>query len=97
MNKLSISRFGAALTSFTVITYVLCFAWHALLRSSPFADRVFASVFPGFTWSGTGFLIGLGWSVVYSIYTALVFGGLYNLFARTNLQFHSRGTHQTTR
>lgn len=66
---------------FGAITYGLCFGWHSLARS-PFTDSAFAAAFPGFSWSYIGFVTGLGWSIVYSFYAAVVFVPAYNLCCR---------------
>lgn len=94
MNGLSITRLAAALAVFGVITYAVCFIWHALAHTS-FTDSAFTAAFPGFTWSLTGFLIGLGWTIVYSVYTAVVFVPAYNLLARVTGEPRTR-PHQTT-
>lgn len=81
MNRLSITRVGAALAALGAITYGLCFLWHWLARS-PFTDSAFAAAFHGFSWSYIGFVTGLGWSLVYSFYVAVVFVPIYNLCCR---------------
>ena len=81
MNRLSITRVGAALAVFAAITYLVCFVWHAMTHSS-FTDSAFAAAFPGFSWSYIGFFTGLGWSLVYSFYAAIVFVVAYNLCCR---------------
>ena len=66
---------------FSAVTYALLYFWHSLARS-PFADEAFAVMFPGFRWSYVGFLTGLGWSIVYSVYIAVVYVPIYNLCCR---------------
>ena len=92
MHRLSITRVGAALVVFGAITYALCFIWHALAHSS-FTDSAFAAAFPGFSWSVTGFLTGLGWSIVYSFYTAVVYVAAYNLCCRAIPERRSATAH----
>lgn len=94
MNRLSITRVSAALAVFAVITYVVCFIWHALAHSS-FADSAFAAAFPGFSWSAVGFLTGLGWSIVYSVYAGVVFVVAYNLCCRAIPEHRTRTEHQS--
>jgi hypothetical protein len=91
MNKyrLSVTRVASALMVFAAITYVVCFAWHALARSS-FTDSAFAAAFPGFSWSAIGFVTGLGWSIVYSVYIAVVFVPVYNLCCRVRAETGER-------
>lgn len=81
MKKLSITRVAAALMVFSAVTYAVLYLWHSLARSS-FADEAFAVMFPGFRWSYIGFLTGLGWSIVYSVYIAVVYVPIYNLCCR---------------
>lgn len=81
MAKLSITRVTAALMVFSTVTYALLYFWHSLARSS-FADDAFAVMFPGFGWSYIGFLTGLGWAIVYSVYIAIVYVPIYNLCCR---------------
>lgn len=95
MNRLSITRVSAALTVFGVITYALCYLWHVLAHTA-FSDSAFTAAFPGFSWSTVGFVIGLGWTVLYSVYTGVLIGGAYNLFGRAAVE-HRTQPHQTTR
>uniref|UniRef100_A0A5Q5BH20 Uncharacterized protein n=2 Tax=unclassified Mycobacterium TaxID=2642494 RepID=A0A5Q5BH20_MYCSS len=79
--RLSVTRVASSLMVFAGITYAACYLWHALARS-PFTDSVFAAAFPGFSWSVVGFVTGLGWSLLYSAYVAVVFVPIYNLCCR---------------
>jgi hypothetical protein len=83
--RLSVARVASALMVFAVITYAVCYLWHALARSS-FTDSVFAAAFPGFSWTVVGFVTGLGWSIVYSVYVAVVFVPVYNLCCRVRAE-----------
>lgn len=79
--RLDLIRVASSLMVFAAITYTVCYAWHGLARSS-FTDSFFAAAFPGFSWSVIGFVTGLGWSLVYSAYVAVVFVPVYNLCCR---------------
>jgi hypothetical protein len=79
---------------FGVITYALCYLWNVLAHTA-FTDGAFTAAFPGFSWSTVGFAIGLGWTVMYSVYTGILFSGAYNLFGRTAVEPRTR-PHQTT-
>lgn len=92
MNRLSVTRVSSALAVFGVITYAVCFIWHALAHTS-FTDSAFVVAFPGFSWSVTGFLTGLGWSIVYSVYTGVVFVVAYNLCCRVTVDRRTRAEH----
>ena len=73
---------GAGLGSFLSLTFVLCVLfdlWFPALAMNP----VWAPLLPGFTWiSWTSFLLGLVEAFAYGWYIALVFGPLYNFFAK---------------
>lgn len=74
---------GWALSSFAVITYVLCIALGIVIPDWEM-HRPWLQFFPGFEWlTAKGFLIGLVEAFLYGWYTALVFGPLYNFFSAT--------------
>jgi hypothetical protein len=75
-------RFGLSLSLFFAITFVLCVLF-GLLVSERGVHELFPTIFPGFVWlTGPGFLIGLVESFFYGWYAALLFGALFNFFAR---------------
>lgn len=65
-----------------LVSYLLCIAGDLLFGWSMY--QVWAPLLPGFTWPLTlsGFLIGLGWLVLYSLYGAALIVWPYNLFIR---------------
>jgi hypothetical protein len=73
---------GMALGIFLALTFVLCVLfdlWFPALAMNP----VWAPLLPGFTWLSWGsFFLGLVEAFAYGWYVALVFGPLYNVFAR---------------
>lgn len=95
MNQLSITRVGVALTVLDVLTYLLCYVWH-LLAPASLAGLALQSVFPGFSYSPAGFGIGLGWTIVYSVYTAVLFVFAYNHLGRLEAAHRTREPHQPT-
>lgn len=82
MNKLPLFR-PMALTILTllVVSYLLCilagllFGWQMV--------EVWAPLLPGFAWplTGVGFLIGLLWLIIYSLYVSALIVFPYNFFA----------------
>jgi hypothetical protein len=79
--RLAILPVGLSLSSFLVVTYLICIAFGVVVPNVHMRQFLEA-ILPGFTWlTWTSFFIGLFWSVVYSWYTALVFVPLYNFFA----------------
>ncbi len=73
---------GMSLGSFFALTFVLCVLfdlWFPALAMYP----VWSPLLPGFTWISWGsFFLGLVEAFAYGWYIALVFGPLYNFFAR---------------
>lgn len=65
-----------------VVSYVLCIAGDLLFGWTMY--RAWMPLLPGFTWPLTagGFLLGLLWLVLYSIYVPIVFVLPYNYFVR---------------
>ena len=82
VSHIPVVALGMSLGSFLALTFVLCVLfdlWFPALAMNP----VWAPLLPGFTWiSWTSFLLGLIEALAYGWYTALVFGPLYNFFAR---------------
>lgn len=70
---------GLALSLFLALSYVLCILGYLLLPGFPVQHSALAIFLPGFrllTWKT--FFLGLGESVGWGWYIALVFGPLYN-------------------
>lgn len=82
--RLRTNRVASPLMVFAVViiipVYTARYLWRALARSS-LTDSVLATVFPGFNWRVVVFT-GLGWSILYSAYLAVVFLPAYNLCCR---------------
>lgn len=80
--RIPVVPLGMGLGSFLVVTFVLCVLfdlWFPSLAMNP----VWAPLLPGFTWiSWSSFVLGLVEAFAYGWYVALVFGPLYNFFAR---------------
>jgi hypothetical protein len=70
---------GIALSAFFAISYTLCILL-GLVTWDWGLHQPWLQFFPGFTWlTWPSFFLGLAESIAYGWYTALVFGGLYNL------------------
>ncbi len=80
--RIPVMALGTSLGSFFALTFVLCVLfdlWFPELAMNP----AWAPLLPGFTWiSWVSFLLGLIEAFAYGWYIALVFGPLYNFFAR---------------
>lgn len=77
---ISIFALGMSLGLFLAVSFVLCVLFDLLFPGYAM-NRVWAPLFPGFTWlNWPGFFIGLAESFAYGWYVAVIFGPLYNFF-----------------
>ena len=80
--RVPVLAFGMSLGIFFAATYVLCVGFDLLFPGQAMYQS-WLRLFPGFTWlTWASFLLGLVESFAYGWYVALVFGPLFNLFAR---------------
>ncbi len=80
--SIPIFSLGMSLGLFLAFTYVLCVAFDLLIPEYAMY-KVWAPLLPGFSWlSWPSFFLGLVETFAYGWYVALVFGPLYNVFAR---------------
>jgi hypothetical protein len=80
--RIPIVAFGMSLGAFLSITYVLCVGFDLLFPGAAMY-QTWLRLLPGFTWlTWPSFLLGLVESFAYGWYVALIFGPLFNLFAR---------------
>lgn len=85
MKPLRFKPVAFAVTSFGVITYVICILFDLIFPQWTMV-RVWESLLPGFTGLDWGsFLIGLIGMAVYGFYTAAVFVPIYNFFQAEKL------------
>ena len=82
VSSIPVMALGMGLGSFLVLTFVLCVLfdlWFPALAMNP----VWTPLLPGFVWiSWPSYFLGLIETFAYGWYVALVFGPLYNFFAR---------------
>lgn len=74
---------GMSLSLFFALSFVLCVLGYLVMPGLPVRHEALALFLPGFellTWQG--FVIGLAESYAWGWYIALVFGSIYNFFAR---------------
>jgi len=78
--QLPVLALGMSLSSFFVVTYILCIVfdlWFPEFAMNP----VWSPLLPGFTWlTWPSFFLGLIETTSYGWYIALVFGPLHNFF-----------------
>jgi hypothetical protein len=83
LRTIPIVAFGLGLSSFFVVSYLICILGYLLLPGLPVQHEFLAIFLPGFTllswWS---FFLGLIESFLFGWYIALLFGWLYNFFLR---------------
>ena len=81
-----VGAFGMSLSLFFAFSFVLCVLGYLVLPGLPVKHEALAIFLPGFellTWQG--FVIGLIESYAWGWYIALVFGSIYNFFAKRRL------------
>jgi uncharacterized membrane protein len=82
VSSIPIMALGMGLGSFLALTFVLCVLFDLWLPAQAM-NAVWAPLLPGFIWlTWPSFLLGLIEAFAYGWYIALVFGPLYNFFAR---------------
>ena len=83
MSSLSVARLGLSLSTFFVISYVICIAGYLLLPGFPVQHASLSIFLPGFELpSWRSFFLGLIESFIWGWYIAVVFAPLYNFFGR---------------
>jgi hypothetical protein len=82
-HRIPVVALGMSLSAFLAISFVLCVLGYLLAPSLPVAHAALGIFLPGFTLlTWPSFLLGLVESIAWGWYIALVFGPLYNYFAR---------------
>jgi hypothetical protein len=82
-HRIGVVALGLGLSTFLAISYVVCVLGYLLLPGLPIAHAGLGIFLPGFTLlSWSSFFLGFVESVVWGWYVALLFGTLYNFFAR---------------
>jgi P-type Cu+ transporter len=81
MKGLSIKTVGLSLSALASVTYVLCMIWDLIFPGWAMY-QTWQGLFPGFSWSVGGFVIGLVEAVIYSFYAAAIFVSVYNYLQR---------------
>lgn len=80
--KDSIMRWGWTLSTFLLITYLICVAFGLMVPDTFHMHKAWAPLLPGFEWlTLTGFLAGALGSFLYGWYVALLGVPLYRYFA----------------
>ena len=80
--RIPVVTLGMSLGAFLAITFILCVGFDLLFPGQAMYET-WLRLLPGFTWlSWPSFFLGLVESFHYGWYVALVFGPLFNFFAR---------------
>jgi hypothetical protein len=81
--KTSIVRWGWILSTFLLVTYLLCIGFGLLMPGRFHMHEAWAPLLPGFEWlTLTGFLAGAAGSFLYGWYIAVLAVLLYRFFER---------------
>lgn len=85
MKPLRFKAVAFAVTSFGIITYILCIIFDFVFPQWAMS-KLWEILLPGFAWISWGsFFIGLIGVIVYGVYVAAVFVPIYNYFRGNNL------------
>ena len=98
MQTLSVRATIYALTVLAAIAYVVCALFRPFFPTWPMYDAVFwQMLFPGFSWTPGGVLIGLIWAVLYAGIAGWIYAGVYNFVAvRQTASTHDSSKHIPT-
>lgn len=77
MRGLRIKTVGLSLSALLLVTYTLCVLFDLLFPGWAMY-QLWQRLFPGFSWSVVGFLIGLVEAALYGFYVAVIFVPVYN-------------------
>lgn len=81
-HPISVAALGWSLSLSFAISFVLCVLGYLFVSGLPVAHGALSIILPGFQFqSWPRFFLGLGESLVWGWYIALLFGSLYNFFA----------------
>jgi hypothetical protein len=82
VSNIPVVTLGMSLGSFLALTFVLCVLFDLWFPAQAM-NQVWAPLLPGFIWlTWPSFFLGLIEAFAYGWYVALIFGPLYNFFAR---------------
>ncbi len=83
VRTIPIVAFGLGLSTFFVVSYIICILGYLFLPGLPVDHAALAIFLPGFTLlSWQSFFLGLIETFLWGWYIALLFGWLYNFFLR---------------
>ncbi len=81
MSRLNLKVMSATLSASAVTAYLLCVIFRPLFPDwAMYTSDLWATAFPGFSWSAVGILIGLVESALYGLLAAVIFVLFYNFF-----------------
>lgn len=81
MQKFQLNVWTAALGTGAGIVYLLCVIFQPIFPAwAMYTSEHWPAMFPGFSWTLVGVLIGLVESVLYGVVAAVIFVPIYNYF-----------------
>ena len=82
MSKLNLQLVGTSLGVATAIAYLVCVVFRPLFPGwTMYSIDHWTAMFPGFSWTLAGILIGLVESALYGFLAGALFVAVYNFFA----------------
>lgn len=91
MQTLNIKVITYALTTLAAAAYAVCALFRPLFPTWAMYDvTLWQALFPGFSWTWSGVVVGLLWTVGYAVFAAVVFVTAYNFFAGRQFQAAER-------
>jgi 2TM family of unknown function (DUF5676) len=80
---LSVKTWTWSLSTFFVVSYLLCVGWGLLTPASLHCNAFLEAALPGFHWLTVDtFFLGLVESILYGVYLGVVFVPIHNFFCR---------------
>lgn len=82
MSKLNLKLVAASLAVASVIAYLVCVLFQPIFPAwAMYTSDSWAAMFPGFSWTLPGALVGLIESALYGLLAGALFVTVYNFFA----------------
>jgi hypothetical protein len=80
---LNVKAVSSSMAVWSGITFVVCILYGLFVPGSLSVHQGLGQVLPGFRWlTFGGFLIGLGWTIVYGVYAGWLFAAIYNRLSK---------------
>jgi len=82
MQKFQLNIWAATLGASAGVVYLVCVIFRPIFPAwAMYTSDTWIAMFPGFSWTLVGVLIGLVESVAYGVLAAIIFVPIYNFFS----------------